>query len=117
MRIDDLSSQLAQAKVDVNNALQKMEKSDLMLEEKSKRELELLDESKNLRAELSQVKTKLSELEAENDHYKELVSVQTSRIQNLKKDKKELLALSQMIHKITTGQISPECLFSGAQYT
>ena len=117
LRIDDLSSQLAQAKVDVNNALQKMEKSDLMLEEKSKRELELLDESKNLRAELSQVKTKLSELEAENDHYKELVSVQTSRIQNLKKDKKELLALSQMIHKITTGQISPECLFSGAQYT
>ena len=112
LRIDELSSQVAKSKTEANDALQKMERSQLMLNEKSRRELELVEETRKLREELSKAKTKISEIIIENDHYKELVSVQASRIATLKKDKKELLALSQMIHKITNGQISPECLFN-----
>ncbi|EAX86121.1 hypothetical protein TVAG_320820 [Trichomonas vaginalis G3] len=107
-KTDVLNSDVEKSRSKMREALENLEKTQILLKSKSDKELQITDELKRLREEISALKKTNDGLKAENEHYSDLINIQNSRIANLKKDKRELIALSQMIHKITNGQGIPE---------
>lgn len=105
-RINQLSEQLEKLRVEHQEVTRLYEKNELIIKSKNTHEADLIEEIKKLRADLFSKEKQIGELRAENEHFSEINSLLRARVNNLKKEKKELVVVSQMIHKMTDGNLS-----------
>ncbi|OHS99788.1 hypothetical protein TRFO_33709 [Tritrichomonas foetus] len=104
-RINQLSSAIELEKQKNEENEKQTQRFELIIKKKGENEIQLTESIAKLNSEIELLKQKMESLEADNQRLKSLNDKQCKRIVELRKDRKELAALAQLIHKITDGKL------------
>ena len=102
-RINQLTISFENEKKCHDDSKKLIQQRDNTILEKNNTEIQLVDSISKLNAEIKSLRKKVQLLETENQTLSKANEKQFKRITDLRKERKELAALAQLIHKITDG--------------
>lgn len=103
-RINEQSTQLDNEKLSHLETGKQVQRFEGLLKKKSEREKELSDMIDALKDENDKMKNENLQLKQQNDDYRATTTSQKLLIAELKKDRKDLIAMTQLIHRLTDGK-------------
>lgn len=103
MRINQLSTSIEHEKQQNRTVEKSLEKLEIEIKDKGDNEVKLTQSISQMRDEMDLMKERIRTLESNNEKLKTLSDNRCRKISELRKERKELATLTQLIHKITDG--------------
>lgn len=104
-RINQLNSSIEYEKQGHDKSERKSEKLELIINQKTENESKLTTSVSRMNNEIENLKHKIENLEQENHILKTICDKRCKKIGELRRERKELASLAQLIHKITDGKL------------
>lgn len=104
-RINQLNSSIEYEKQGHDKSERRNEKLELIINQKTESETQLTTSISRMNNEIDNLKQKIETLEQENHILKSICDKRCKKIGELRRERKELATLAQLIHKITDGKL------------